>query len=539
MTSKSPNKGVKQTKSSTTTTTNYDHYFRYLNLAVLCTALKLLLIPTYTSTDFEVHRNWLAITSSLPVSKWYIEATSIWTLDYPPFFAWFEYTLSLFARLFDEKMLVVSNLNYISERTLIFQRLSVIITDLLFYISSYLLSQSLFSSNNNTNNNSNNNNQQESTSFYKDSKFIVFAILICNPGLLMVDHIHFQYNGFLKGIMLLSIYFMSTNRPLLGGLVFAILLNFKHIYMYLAPAYFTYLLLYYCIARGINFMKFIGLGVTVLVVFSVSLGPFIYYGQIPQLLSRLFPFGRGLTHAYWAPNFWAFYNFVDRVAIMVKSKYFGIDMSAEAGMLTSGLVDSDTQAHVILPAITPLITLLITIISLLPSLYGIIKSNKLRVFILGVTQCCFSFFMFGWHVHEKAIIMVTIPLGLLALDSIELARIYFVLSTIGHYSLFPLLFQSTEIPIRIAILLTYTLALYLALQSKLDNNDQSKRFSLTRLELLYVIGIIPLEIFNIFIHPVYLAARLPFLSLMLTSIYCSVGVLYCYIQIMIQIFKTK
>lgn len=145
------------------------------------------------------------------------------------------------------------------------------------------------------------------------------AILL-SPGLLIIDHIHFQYNGFLYGILILSIVLARSKSGLLAsGIVFASLLCLKHIYLYLAPAYFVYLLRAYCLGprsifhvRVLNCIKLgLGIGAVALLAF----GPFVYHNQIPQLLSRLFPFSRGLCHAYWAPNVWAMYSFTDRMLI--------------------------------------------------------------------------------------------------------------------------------------------------------------------------------------------------------------------------------
>lgn len=115
-----------------------------------------------------MHRNWLAITHSLPISKWYYEDTSEWTLDYPPFFAYFEWILSQFAQFVDKNMVQISKKPYQSKETILFQRISVIFTDFLFIYGAYF--------------------------FCKYGKFnssitrvLIFAIVVLNPGLLIVD----------------------------------------------------------------------------------------------------------------------------------------------------------------------------------------------------------------------------------------------------------------------------------------------------------------------------------------------------------------
>jgi alpha-1,3-glucosyltransferase len=147
--------------------------------------------------------------------------------------------------------------------------------------------------------------------------------ILLSPGLLIIDHIHFQYNGFLYGILVLSLVLARKRSTLFfSGLLFAALLCLKHIYLYLAPAYFVYLLRAYCLGPKsifhIKFLNAVKLGTGIIAIFGAAFGPFAYWSQIPQLMSRLFPFSRGLCHAYWAPNVWAMYSFTDRILIYSK-----------------------------------------------------------------------------------------------------------------------------------------------------------------------------------------------------------------------------
>uniref|UniRef100_A0AAA9T3E0 Alpha-1,3-glucosyltransferase n=1 Tax=Bos taurus TaxID=9913 RepID=A0AAA9T3E0_BOVIN len=449
--------------------TGGSNWFSALALGV--TLLKCLLIPTYHSTDFEVHRNWLAITHSLPISQWYYEATSEWTLDYPPFFAWFEYALSHVAKYFDQEMLNVRNLNYSSSRTLLFQRFSVIFTDALFVYAVHECCKCI-------------DGKKAGKELTEKPKFILSALLLWNFGLLIVDHIHFQYNGFLSGLMLLSIARFFQKRHMEGAFLFAVLLHFKHIYLYVAPAYGVYLLRSYCFTankqdgsirwNSFSFVRLISLGLIVFLVSALSLGPFLALNQLPQVFSRLFPFKRGLCHAYWAPNFWALYSAFDKVLSVIGPRGF------------------------------------------------------LRCLIL----CALSSFMFGWHVHEKAILLAVLPMSLLSVGKAVDASIFLILTTTGHYSLFPLLFTAPELPIKIILMLLFTIYSI----SSLKTLFRKEKPLFNWMETFYLLGLGPLEVFCEFVFPfTSWNLKYPFIPLLLTSVYCAVGITYAWLKLYVSV----
>ena len=534
---------------------------------VLVTALKMLMVPCYRSTDFEVHRNWLAVTHSLPPGRWYTENTSQWTLDYPPLFAWFERALASVAAFVDPGMLTIRSDPYESFATVVFQRCTVMAVDVVLFIGVlWQTSSSLLGS---------------SSRSGVTSRALALTLVAFSPGLLMVDHVHFQYNGMVIGLHVCALTAAHAQSPVLAAVLFSVLVHTKHIFAFAAPAMAAHLLAQHAWAewQWIGSIDRVGasrrvfaFAASAAAVTALSFYPIWRAGAMQAMLARLFPFGRGLSHAYWAPNFWAIYNFVDKCALVAARRVgLGGYFPAPVGYMAGGMAGhggTGEQTHAVLPTVTPAIALAAVLVSMAP---GVVEHSRTRwprdrstslaqlrrgwqlqrhVHLLRLTaHVTLCAFMFGWHVHEKASLMVTVPLALaLALDTSTLAGEegrrrfvfhageYVFVATVANYALSPLLFQPREWPIKalvqvIGVVVTRgTLRVAAGACGQKGGKGVEPVVLLGRLQWAYlVLGLPALEWYVMWGHArVFGDGVMEFLPLMLTSTYCAAGVSFAY-----------
>ncbi|KAF0535605.1 glycosyltransferase family 57 protein [Gigaspora margarita] len=274
----------------------------------------------------------------------------------------------------------------------------------------------------------------------------------------------------------------------------------------------------------------------VISIFSLSFGPFLYMGQLGQVFSRLFPFKRGLCHAYWAPNFWALYSFMDRILIIVfRQLGWGLNDTATSSV-TRGLVGDVSFA--VLPQISAKTTFIITVVFQMASLAKLWRYPNFKNFIGSTILCGYSSFLFGWHVHEKAVLLIMIPFGLIATESLEHFRTFIILSISGLFSLFPLLFKATETIIKISIFVLWIVLTCLGLSRTFSTKSESrttpkpvKSTFVYLLENVYIIGFVILQFFTGVVHQIAFSdGKYQFLPLLATSVYCAIGIVYSWVR---------
>jgi alpha-1,3-glucosyltransferase len=188
-----------------------------------------------------------------------------------------------------------------------------------------------------------------------------------------------------------------------------------------------------------------------------------------QIAKRLFPFKRGLLHSYWAPNFWALYSFADKSL----SYYYGIKIKTNQSAV--GLTQ-DVHFDVLPEVSAKFVNTLLIALSLVFISKSLVERAKLTpkyrntIFLQNLIASSLIFFNFGFHVHEKAFIKISLLWIILVLkrqeDKLEPYYIDWFAIAIGIFCQMPLIHSTKDYLIKITIVLAYIILLKIFIKRK-------------------------------------------------------------------------
>lgn len=131
---------------------------------------------------------------------------------------------------------------------------------------------------------------------------------------------------------------------------------------------------------------------------------------------------------------------------------------------------------------------------------------------------------------------------------------FYVCFAVSCYSLFPLLFEAQEYPVKVLLLLSHSIVMWLASSAQFTNGKEVKPtapikkkddrlelkgssnaaaneggFVIRGIEKSYLVGLVVVETWGQLLHPLLFGDKLAFVPLMLISIYCGLGIMYSWI----------
>ncbi len=400
--------------------------------------------------DYEAQRHWMEITTQLPISQWYFHDLEWWGLDYPPLTAYHSWALGKIGSLIDPSWFYLHSSRGLEDDELkVFMRASVLISEYFVYIPAAVIFVRRFS------------RLQGVQSW--DANMALVAILL-QPGLILIDHVHFQYNTVMLGFVIASASSIMAGRYMWSAVFFVSALCFKQMALYYAPAIFAYLL-GVCVFPQLNVSRFFGIALVTMASFAFLLAPimigsvldhragidaipklnghrpilplfaaleakldnqawyFPLLQQPAQLIHRIFPFARGLFEDKVA-NFWCTLN------ILYKMK-----------------------SHPI--ALLQRLSLLVTLAAILPPCLIIFLKPRRDLLPLALASCAWGFFLFSFQVHEKSVLLPLMPMIILlaskdGMSAYKRSWIGFA-NILGASTMFPLL-QRVELRVPYTVL---------------------------------------------------------------------------------------
>jgi alpha-1,3-glucosyltransferase len=204
--------------------------------------------------------------------------------------------------------------------------------------------------------------------------------------------------------------------------------------------------------------------------------------------------------------------------------------------VTRGLVGDTSFA--VLPEITAKMTFALTLLFQIIPLIKLFFDPTWDVFIGAITLCGYASFLFGWHVHEKAILLVIIPFSLIALKDRRYLGAFRPLAVAGHVSLFPLLFTGAEFPIKTVYTIFWLLSFLLAFDRLAPASNRSRIFLFDRFSFVYIAVSVPLIAYCSLVHQMVFGKQYEFLPLMFTSSYSALGVVASWVGFLVVYFTS-
>ncbi|TGJ88535.1 hypothetical protein E0Z10_g239 [Xylaria hypoxylon] len=384
--------------------------------------------------DYEAQRHWMEVTTQLPISQWYFHDLQWWGLDYPPLTAYHSWLAGRIGSFIDPSWFALYTSRGSDDPTLkIFMRATVIVSDRLFGVAQWPASLAL-------------------------------VAILMQPGTILIDHVHFQYNTVMLGFVVASMSSMLAGRYMWASVFFVAALGFKQMALYYAPAVFAFLLGSSVFPR-INFPRFFGIAAVTIASFAILVLPFVlgalydasrgivsqpelegvraplpilsflspylnttaaYYPvveQIVQMIHRVFPFARGLFEDKVA-NFWCAAN------VVIKLRGYPTEILQRASLLA-------------------------TLAAISPSCAVLLFRPRKELLPYAFASTAWGFFLFSYQVHEKSALLPLLPMTLLLAGKQGLGKeirswVGFA-NILGAWTMFPLL-QRVDLRVPYAVL---------------------------------------------------------------------------------------
>uniref|UniRef100_A0A7M5VAC0 Alpha-1,3-glucosyltransferase n=2 Tax=Clytia hemisphaerica TaxID=252671 RepID=A0A7M5VAC0_9CNID len=333
-----------------------------------------------------------------------------WGLDYPPLTAYHSKLCGFVANLMNPDWVALNtSRGYESYNHKLFMRATVLVADIFIYIVAVIAFVGI---------------TLKKYSSYE--QVLLTTMLLSYPGLILIDHGHFQYNCISLGFTLFSTVFMMRQYHCISSMFFVLALNYKQMELYHSFPFFFYLLSVSWKQKTWlqSVVKLGGIGSTVIATFIISWLPFLKSLESAQLVvQRLFPFNRGLFEDKVA-NVWC------AVSVVVKIK---------------NLISQPQMVQ---------LCLLSTVVACLPSCFDLLRNGTRKKFLYSMINCSLAFFLFSYQVHEKSILIPATSVCLILWMNPMAASWFLVIST---FSMYPLLVRDGQSTSYFSLVILYVM----------------------------------------------------------------------------------